>query len=149
MNVFSILVIAIAFSSSLTSACKSRSPQNPVSTIISKSDSNGKKITISQTDSTYELRDDSLYKVIEQLAEVRRFIQKINLRGNTQKVQIMITKRPDQNFNFYWIQVGIDDNIRFQPVYNFYVSKNFQVNFYDTQKDSVISLQKWRSDKKE
>jgi len=60
-------------------------------------------------------------------------------------VSIIINKRPDKTFLYYWFQVGVDNGLRFQPVYNFYVNKrNLEIKYYNTFDDSIVSLKEWR-----
>ncbi|SEG17455.1 hypothetical protein SAMN05421847_1626 [Halpernia humi] len=37
----------------------------------------------------------------------------------------MTNERPSKKFKYYWVQVGVDNNVLFQPVYNFYITKQF------------------------
>ena len=72
-------------------------------------------------------------------------MKKINSKSSNQKVSISINKRPDKKFSYYWLQAGVDDGARFQPVYNFYIKKeSLEVSYYDAPNDSIISLKEWR-----
>lgn len=89
--------------------------------------------------------DDTLYALVGKISEVKNLIASTNKTSPDKKVSIMIAQRPDVKFVYYWMQVGIDDKTRFQPVYNFYINpKTYNVTFYDTAKDSVITIDKWR-----
>ncbi len=90
-------------------------------------------------------KDDTLYNIIESISEVKDFIKKNNSKNSNKKVDIIINKRPDKTFNYYWLQVGLSDKHLFQPVYNFYIKpESFQVLYYNTSADSPITLKKWR-----
>lgn len=89
--------------------------------------------------------DDTLYNIVSVLKEVKALIAKTNSIASNQKVNIIITKRPDKEFLYYWIQAGVDDGLRFQPVYNFYINpKSLIIFYYNTTNDSIIPLSEWR-----
>jgi hypothetical protein len=90
-------------------------------------------------------QDRKFYSIIEALPEVKSFNKRYDLKKLKKKIDIFIIERPGKTFPYYWVQVGVSDEYQFQPVYNFYIYKdNFQIGFYDTSTDSVISLKKWR-----
>jgi len=94
------------------------------------------------------LNDDTLYHIINRIPEVKNLIKKINSGILRQRVSIMINERPENTFKYYWLQVGIDNGSQFLPVYNFLVENRTRgVSYFDTSKDSVISLQEWRSNR--
>jgi hypothetical protein len=90
-------------------------------------------------------QDEKIYKIIEALPEVKNFNKRYHLKKLDKKLNIIINERPGKAFLYYWVQVGVSDKYRIQPVYNFYLNKDdFQINYYDTSTDSVITLKKWR-----
>lgn len=90
-------------------------------------------------------QEDTLYSIIGNIVEVTKLIKKVNSESPNRKPIIIINKRPNKEFLYYWVQVGIDNGIQFQPVYNFYVKKtNLEVSYYDAPNDSIMSLKKWR-----
>lgn len=131
------------------SASKSKSRNEPPSTIGKRQKENHilpKKIddTIKNTITVYQ-GEDTLYNIVGRIEEVKGLIKKINSKSSNEKVSIIINKRPDRTFLYYWLQVGVDDGSRFQPVYNFYIIKrNLEIKYYDTSDDSIVSLKEWR-----
>ncbi len=91
-------------------------------------------------------REDTLYNIVEKIIEVKNLVGKINAKSSNQKVSIIINKEADKEFLYYLLQVGVDDELRFQPLYNFYIKKeSMEVSYYNTINDSIISLKEWRS----
>jgi hypothetical protein len=126
----------------LSVSCKSNpNTQNNVdSTKIQLPDTLAKLTNIEKS-----LGDDTLYALVGKIDEVKKLIETTNKTSLDKKVSVMIAKRPDEKFPYYWVQVGVDDKNRFQPVYNFYVNpKTSDIKFYDTVNDSVITIDEWR-----
>lgn len=94
------------------------------------------------------LNDDTLYNMIGRIPEVKALIKKVNSKYRSERVSIMINERPENDFKYYWLQVGIDNDAQFLPVYNFFIKdSSLAVSYFDTSKDSVISLKDWRNNR--
>lgn len=135
-------IVMFLFVCQLSISCKSNSAKqsNEDSSQIHSANTSEKDKPIGQSSN-----DDTLYALVGKVSEVKKLIANTNKTSPDKKVSIMIVQRPDDKFVYYWMQVGIDDKIRFQPVYNFYIdAKTYNVTFYDTAKDSVITIDKWR-----
>jgi hypothetical protein len=90
-------------------------------------------------------QDASLYKIIKSLPEVKNFHKRYDLKKLDKNLRIEITERPDKSFPYFRIEVGVVDQYRFQPVYNFYVKENGQIFYLDTvHDDSILTLKNWR-----
>jgi hypothetical protein len=88
---------------------------------------------------------DSLYTMIESISEVKLLAKKSIKSSSEKKVNIYISKQPSEGDNYFWVEVGLSDSIRFQPVYNFRVDPvTFEIKYYDTETDSIVTLSKWR-----
>lgn len=125
-------------------SCKSNSTDKARndSAMLTTKDTNN--TTINENISNIE-KEDTLYSLIGTIDEVKKLIKKTNSKSSNQKVSIIISKKPDSGFAYYWMQVGIDDATRFQPVYNFYIDpKSYAMHYYDTANDSIITLVQWR-----
>ena len=131
------------------SACKSKATNE--NGINKTTENNSKSVNTTDTvkkdnsvKGNYQ-QDDTLYNIISRLKEVKTLVEKTNSKSSNQKVNIIINKKPDKEFLYYWLQAGVDDGSRFQPVYNFYISpKSFEIHYYNTANDSIITLSKWR-----
>jgi hypothetical protein len=85
--------------------------------------------------------DSIVYGKIQSVPEVKN-LEKEAIKEN---IMMMISERPDSDFKYYWVQVGINDTIRFRPVFNFYVAPNNFNILYLT--DSLMTLTEWRKSK--
>ena len=145
---YKICIVVCIFSCLFCVACKPKETTitTPIETQKDSSpDSIIKPLKKADTSFKNNPQDDSLYNIIGSLTEVKDFIKKTNSKKSDKKVNIIINQRPDKVFPYYWLQVGVSDQYRFQPVYNFYINdSNLQVNYYDTSTDSIITLKKWR-----
>jgi len=97
-------------------------------------------VSIATADSVIEV--DSVLNIISKLNEVVNLEKRYKISGGK---TIMLSEYPNNNFNYFWVQVGISNEIRFETIYNFYLTpKNHFVFFYDTENDTIISLEDWR-----
>ena len=89
--------------------------------------------------------DSLIYAKIESLPEVEKLVVAKRAGNKT----IFIAQRPDKQFKYYWVQVGITHPDRFEPIYNFYVTPDkFDILYYDTEGDTTLTLKQWREKKK-
>jgi hypothetical protein len=85
---------------------------------------------------------DTVLKIISELPEVIKLEQRYNIDGNK---SIVLVECPNSNFNYFWVQVGVSTENRFEPIYNFYLTpKNHLIYFYDTENDTIITLADWQ-----
>ena len=104
-----------------------------------------------KTDTLYkgEKGDDKIYDLISALPEVKERAKHIEyVTKGKYHLRIEITERPkDTNGKYYWVQAGMVNDIRFEVHFNFLVyTKNFEIKYYDTVKDTIISLDTWRKE---
>ena len=122
-------------------ACKSKKQVFSIPISVKDSITNPPK----ESNRFIDSQDDSVYNLIESIKEVKDFIKKIDSDSFDHEVNILINQRPGKSFSYYWVQVGVTDKIRFQPVYNFYVNKEKQILYLNTYKDdTLITLKDWR-----
>lgn len=86
---------------------------------------------------------DKIYHLPE-VQESQRLID--SLTNHKSGVSMIIFKTPTQDSPYYWIQVGYNGTLRFEPYYNFYVypQKGNEIKFLNTMTDSIMSLKDWR-----
>jgi hypothetical protein len=130
-------------------ACKPKNSEvnHPVSIQKNASSDSLRQKKVMQSDTFFHQtkQEEEIYRIIESIPEVKGFSKRYELKQQNKKLSIIINQRPSKTFNYYWVQVGSSDQYRYQPVYNFYINnKNFQINYYDTSTDSIITLKKWR-----
>jgi hypothetical protein len=91
---------------------------------------------------------DSVFKVAE-VQKLSNFID--SLSNHTRGVAMITRQKPEGQRNYYWIQVGDNNGLSFQPTYNFYVyPDNFEIKFLNTMKDdSLMTLTEWRKSDKD
>ena len=52
--------------------------------------------------------------------------------------------------NYYWVKVGVFDSVHFATHFNFYVYFNsFDIKYFDTLNDQILSLEQWRINNKQ
>lgn len=105
---------------------------------------------ISQKDSIIEIKnEDKIYNLILKIPEVKERGDYIEKKTNGKRhLQLMIVEMPKENqSNYYWIKVGEDNGTNFVTHFNFYVYiRNFEIKYYDTEKDTIVSLEIWRKE---
>jgi hypothetical protein len=85
---------------------------------------------------------DKIYKIPE-VRKKSHFID--SLTNHKHGISMIITKRPSANEPYYMVQVGYNNEIRFEPYYIFCVyKKNLVIKVYDTSSGEIISLEDWR-----
>lgn len=100
--------------------------------------------TPKETPKSLDSVDNSIYNAITILPEFIKFLKHNEQYSNEAKVSIMIMARPSTKEPYFWVQVGINDEVRFTPYFNFivYVKKNIVIKYFDTMTDKIISLKK-------
>jgi hypothetical protein len=93
--------------------------------------------------------ENAILDKIHNLPEVKakqHFID--SLTNHKSGISMIILKTPSNSKPYYWIQVGYDNSIRFEPYYNFYVyRKGLVINFFDPMTNRILNLEEWRKDK--
>jgi hypothetical protein len=85
---------------------------------------------------------DTILEIVSKLPEVVKLEQRYNIDGNK---SIILAECPNGDFNYFWVQVGVSTESRFETIYNFYLTpQNYLVYFYDTESDTIINLADWR-----
>ena len=80
---------------------------------------------------------------LPEVKEKNKYID--SLSHHKSSVSIIITRKPDNKNKNYWIQAGYNNQLRFEPYYNFIVNlKDLSVLFYDTLEDRRYTLKEWR-----
>jgi hypothetical protein len=88
------------------------------------------------------IKNDSIvYSRIEALPESKELLK---ISKKTDPFSLIIWGRPGLSSPYYWVQVGLNHSERFEPVYNFYVTRKFEVFYYDTLNDTTLTLEQWR-----
>jgi len=96
-------------------------------------------------DTTLNLSDFGVDKVIFEKIKELPELKKLSGKKYNGNISILIVQRPDNKFKYYWVQVGIIHPDRFEPIYNFYVKNpTLIIYYYDTSTDSIITLNRWR-----
>ena len=91
--------------------------------------------------------DKKIYDLILALPEVKERANHIEYVTNAAgHLRVEIAERPDEtDGKYYWVQAGMINEFRFEPQFNFFVyKKNYEIKYYDTVKDTIISLDEWR-----
>lgn len=84
---------------------------------------------------------------IYNLTEIKSYFHKVDsIFKGKMHAKIIIFSNPTKAEPYYWVQVGIDNGLRFDTEYNFYiyVKKNIEVKYYDAFNDKIITLEEWR-----
>lgn len=91
--------------------------------------------------------EQKIYELIFNLPEVKELSKIIEKKSNgTRHMSVMIRETPQENDGkYYWVQVGINNEFRFETSYNFCVfPTNFSIQYYDTASDTILTLDAWR-----
>lgn len=115
---------------------------------LSKLENANSKICILRmtNDTTIKNLDDIVLDKIYKITEVRKkdhFVDSIT--NHKHGISMIILQRPNAKEPYYVVQVGYNNEIRFEPYYTFYVyKKNLVIKFYDTIPGEIITLEEWR-----
>jgi hypothetical protein len=97
-------------------------------------------------DTTNKNEEEVVLEKVYKIPEVKKkdhFID--SLTNHKHGISMIILERPNENKLYYVVQVGYNNEIRFEPYYTFYVyKKNFTVKFYDPIPGEIITLKEWR-----
>lgn len=110
---------------------------------------NSKEVDKSQSSLTDSLLKDFVLDKIGNLPEVKAKQKFADSITNTKRsITILIAKTPSEAEPYYWVQVGYDNTIRFQPFYNFYIyKKDLSIKYFDPLTNKTMSLKEWRKNK--
>jgi len=102
-----------------------------------------KKCLKSESFASRQLSEDD--KVINKILSIRevkqqsRYIDTIS--GHKHGIFVVILKRPKNSADYYWVQAGYNNEMRFEPYFNFYVyCPKMTVKFLDPISNKVYSL---------
>lgn len=99
------------------------------------------------------INEVEVHNMIAHLPETQHYIKKSEKKATQHpdsKVTIttIVKQKPSATFEYYWVQVGISDKIRFTPDMNFYVSPSGAIVYLDTRNDSLYTIEAWRNKRK-
>ena len=97
----------------------------------------------------YPLQDSMADKAIDKIAKLPEvvsmstYIDSISMHQRV--ISLILAAKPKGGNGYYWVQVGDNNSIRFQVIYNFYVYlPSLTVKYFDPIADKAISLAQWR-----
>jgi len=103
------------------------------------------------SDTTIRPTDGMICDRVFALPEVQkqnRFIDSIS--GHKHGVSLMISERPKSPTGYYWVQVGYNNEERFEVHLNFYVYlPKLNIKIMDTNTGKLYTLAAWRKLKRE
>ena|SRR5689334_1633587 len=95
---------------------------------------------------SYSNRENKIIRKILSIPEVKeknKFID--SLSKHKHGISVIVLKRPIKATDYYWVQAGYNNEIRFEPYYNFYVyGPEMVIKFFDPMTNEVYSLREWR-----
>ncbi|HRG53150.1 MAG TPA: hypothetical protein PLL00_09965 [Bacteroidia bacterium] len=94
---------------------------------------------------------DTIYKLILSLPEVAKRARYIHEQTKGERhLQVMIAESPNNVIDYYWVKAGEDSENAYVTHFNFYVfpKKNWEIKYFDTVKDTLITLEDWRKENK-
>lgn len=94
---------------------------------------------------------DTIYKLILSLPEVTKRARYINEQTKGKRhLEVMIAESPNTVVDYYWVKAGEDNGNGYVTHFNFYVfpKKNWEIKYFDTAKDTLLSLDDWRKENK-
>lgn len=98
-------------------------------------------------DTAIKSEENLIMEKIYKLPEVRErdhFID--SMTNHKHGISMIILQRPNKSNPYYIVQVGYNNEIRFETNFTFYVyKKNDAIKFYDTESGKVITLNEWRN----
>lgn len=96
-------------------------------------------------------KEEKIYDLIFALPEVKKeasFLEK-ETKGKRHLILLMYQTPEQTDGNGYWVKIGVDNGHAFSTRFNFFVSPDtFEIKYYDTLKDVIISLDAWRKESK-
>jgi hypothetical protein len=108
------------------------------------------KVVISKSNDSTVI-EEKILDTISKLPECREraaYIEK-ETKGK-RHLTIVIYERPSKEFPYYWVKAWEDNGIIYATHFNFYIYTNpFNIKYYDTMNNIVISLKEWRQQTKD
>lgn len=109
--------------------------------------------TFNQEDSVFVSTDtsraviDTVFSRIAKLSKVVKLEKEISSRSNDeQHLSYVVRKEPTEDFKYYWIQVGVNKNDRFETLLNFHFdSTTGEIFYFDVDNYERVSLKKWEN----
>lgn len=95
-----------------------------------------------QTDAFEDKALDTIFK-LKEVKEMSAYIKKES-KGKHRLV-LFVNGTPSKETPYYWIKAWEDNGLTEVTVFDFFVyPKPVEIKFYDTIKDTAISLKEWR-----
>jgi len=91
--------------------------------------------------------ENKIYDLVFALPEVKDRADYIERQSNgTRHLRTWIYQTPKETQGkYYWVKVGEENGMNFVSHFNFYVyQENFEIKYFDTENDTIISLDTWR-----
>ena len=143
-----ILLTCLLFS--LTTSCKkfeekainSKQVSNKIKKNTFKTKKTSNRIIYDSINNKEELKIwDTISKLPEVISQIK-YVDKIT--NGKRKLQIWTFNKPNKAENYYWIKVSEDNGMALVAHFNFYVYPNYEIKYFDTANDSVLTLEDWR-----
>lgn len=101
-------------------------------------------------DHNQKLYEDYIVQQIATISEVKNYKIPFSENETPVEMQYIIQLRPQNGEEFYWIEVGYQDEDYFQSCFNFYFySADSTVKYLDKNLNRVLTLEEWRSNKEQ
>ena len=133
-NIFCLLGFVIL----LNSSCNYETKENVAKKLVNDS---------SIMKSSFKVPKDSIFesKIFDTLIRIKQVQQKnkfIDSFSHHEKgIAMLIVQRPDSIKNYYWVQVGYNGPLRFEPYFNFYIYKEgFKIKYLETSSNDLLDL---------
>lgn len=94
---------------------------------------------------------DTIYKLVLSLPEVTKRARYIHEQTKgARHLEVMIAESPNNVVDYYWVKAGEDNEGNYITHFNFYVfpKKNWEIKYFDTEKDTLLKLEDWRKENK-
>lgn len=89
-------------------------------------------------------QEEKAYMALEAIPEIQKMIK--DDTGKVWNLMMRTVKRPQEKFNYYWIEVGQENGQRFVTQFHFYIKPPAMDVFYlDTMTDSLYTPALWRA----
>jgi hypothetical protein len=146
----SLNIIAVSALLLLTPSCKgeSKSAVGATNSNFVSDNTLNQDDSVKVTNNTSGGAMDTIFRKISAIHKVAKLEREISTRSNgTQHLSYIVRKEPSKDFGFYWIQVGVNTDVRFETLLNFHVdSSTGEVFYFDIDNYERIPLKQWESE---
>jgi len=85
---------------------------------------------------------DSIIK-LKEVKQRAKYIERVT--NGKRHLSIVVYDTPSKEVPYYWVKAWEDNGSNYVTHFNFYVYPSpFEIKFYDTVDDTMISLKEWR-----